>query len=67
MNRLYLLIALACVLVSLVVCAIVGADVVTGLLALATALVGALAGATWPEKTTTLEQGASKPAQPPGV
>jgi hypothetical protein len=65
MNRLYLLIALACTLVSLVVCAIVGADVTTGLLGLATALVGALAGATWP--TNSANPGSTTPLQPPSA
>lgn len=65
MNRLYLLIALASVLVALVVCALTG-EPTEGLLGLATALVGALAGATWPASTSP---GSDAPtptnAQPP--
>jgi hypothetical protein len=69
-NRLYLLIALGGVLVALVVCALVGADL-TVLPALATALVGALAGATLPTPTPTstaeLEPPALAPSKSPAI
>ena len=70
MNRLYLLVALALVLIALGFCAVFAPDLSTGLLALATALVGALAGTTWPATptgTAELEQTAPPVAKPPNA